>query len=137
MQRLLAWELSEDNPTTRRTAGIREKLNLNMVAYYEDIFQSAGINIKSIMALLIGGVYYLVLHKGRSKFWSIDFSTKEGQKGVSDTIDMLTNMLFDKLEQKQRQQQMIQKMQNDGITQDRILEYLDITPYQFKKIMNK
>lgn len=137
MQKLLAWELAEDNPTTRRTAGIREKLNLNLIAYYEELFQSAGIDIKSITALLTGGIYYLALYQNRSKLCTIDFSTEEGQKRLANAIELLVNMLFDKLEQKQKQQQIIQKMQNDGILQAKILEYLDITPYQYKKIMAK
>lgn len=137
MQKLLAWELSEDNPTTRRTAGIREKLNLNLIAYYEELFQSSGIDIKSITALLTGGIYYLALRQGHSKLCSIDFGTEEGQKRLANAIDLIVNMLFDKLEQKHRQYVMIQKMQNDGITQGKIIEYLDITPYQYKKIMAK
>lgn len=137
MQRLLVWELAEDNPITRRTAGIREKLNLHLIAYYEELFQSSGIDIKSVTALLTGGIYYLALRQGHSKFCSIDFNTEEGQKRLVNVIDMLINMLFDRLEQKQKQCQIIQKMQNDGIAQNKILEYLDITPYQYKKIMAK
>lgn len=137
MQKLLAWELAEDNPTTRRTSGIREKLNLNLIAYYEELFQSSGIDIKSVTALLTGGIYYVALRQERSKFCSVDFRTEDGQKRLANAVDMLVNMLFDKLEQKQKQHQMIQKMQNDGISQTKILEYLDISPYQYKKIMAK
>lgn len=137
MQKLLAWELAEDNPTTRRTVGLREKLSLNLIAYYEELFHTSGIDIKSVTALLTGGIYYLALRQEHSKFCTIDFSTEEGQKRLANAVEMLVNLLFDKLEQKQKQQQMIQKMQDDGILQTKILEYLDITPYQYKKIMAK
>lgn len=137
MQRLLAWELSEDNPITHRTAGMREKLNLNLVAYYEDVFRSSGIDIKNITALLLGGVYYIVLHKERATFCTTDFNTEEGHNSLTNAIDAFVDLIFDKLEQKQRQQQMIQRMLDDGISQAKVLEYMDITPYQFKKIMSK
>lgn len=137
MQRLLVWELTDDNPTTRKTAGIRDKLSLNLSAYYEDIFRSSGIDIKSITALLLGGIYYIVLHQKRSTLCSIDFNTDEGRKKLTNAINALVDIIFGKLEEKQRQQQMIQRMQNDGISQTKILEYMDITPYQLKKIMAK
>lgn len=137
MQKLLAWELSEDNSITRRTAGMREKLNLNLIAYYEDVFRSSGIDIKSITALLLGGLYYIVLHQERATFCTMDFRTEEGHKSLNNAIDTVVGLIFDKLEQRQKQQQMVQRMLNDGISQAKISEYLDITPYQLKKILSK
>lgn len=68
MQKLLLWEMSTDNDTTRRTAQIRDLMNLNLVEYYDVLFKSAHINIRGVIALLISGVYYLILHRERAPF---------------------------------------------------------------------
>ena len=55
-------------------------MNLNLIAFYDNLFRPAKINIKAIMANLIGGIYYLILHRRCAKTCTIDFNTQEGEK---------------------------------------------------------
>ena len=72
MQKLLLYEMSVVNDTTKRTAETRDIMNLNLITYYETLFKPAKVNIKSIAAILIGGIYYLILHKECAKICTID-----------------------------------------------------------------
>lgn len=80
MQKLLIWELSENNSVTQRASGIRDIMATSLLAYYKDIFKPSGVDIKNVIAILFGGVYYLVLHRKCSAFLSVDFNTNEGRK---------------------------------------------------------
>ena len=135
MQKLLLWELEEDNPTTRGTANMREKLNLNLFAYYEEVFAKSGIDILGISAPLIAGIFYLILRHERSTFCSLDLTSEQGEKRILDAIDTLVDILFEKLEEKKRQKEIIQRMLEDNIPEVKIAEYLGISAYQLKKIL--
>ena len=49
--------------------------------------------------------------------------------------DTLTDILFDQLEEKQRQKETVRKMQADGIPLTKIADYLGLSQYQLKKII--
>ena len=61
MQKLLLYEMTTINSTTKRSAETRDVMNLSLITFYENLFASAKINIKSIASILIGGIYYLIL----------------------------------------------------------------------------
>ena len=66
MLELLRWEIAEGNETTVRTAMLREMHTFPLAKIYEEKFKD--IDISAISALIIGGIYYLNLHRDRSKF---------------------------------------------------------------------
>lgn len=94
MQELLRWELSEKNETTRRTAKLREFHTTPLTENYTRLFASSSIPIDSISALIIGGIYYLILHKDLSPFSGIDINTQEGKDKIGLAIDYLVETLF-------------------------------------------
>ena len=132
MQQLLLWEASEDNETTRRTAELRETLVAGKIGYFEHIFKRTGIDINALTAWLISGVFYLVLHRERSKCCSIDFNMEEGQERFFKTIDTLVDLVFDRIEQKAKFKGIITRMQAEGMSQEKICELLDITATKLK-----
>lgn len=123
MQKLLLWEMSADNDTTRRTAQIRDLMNLNLVEYYDVLFKSARINIRGVIALLISGVYYLILHKERAPFCKIDFNTPEGEAAFSEAVDILVGMLFDRIEGHNQKRESYERMIKDGISKKKACQY--------------
>ena len=126
MQKLLLWEMSSDNSTTRRTALMRDTMNLSMVEYYDQIFKSAKINIRSIIAILISGIYYLILHKDRAPFCSINFNTPEGEKAFSEAVDTLVELLFDQIDAVNQKKECLERMLKDGISKEKAYHYLGI-----------
>lgn len=94
MQQLLIWELSDDNATTRRTASLREKINEKLIQEMEQLFDSTGIDLNVLAALMISGIYYLILHRDRSTFCNVDFSSKTGRERLENTVDQLVSLIF-------------------------------------------
>ena len=135
MQKLLQWEITTDNQTTRRAAQIRDTMNLNLIAYYEKLFEPLKINIKGIAALFIGGLYYLVLHRERAEICTIDFNTAAGEHSFYETIDTLTDMLFEKLEVYNEKKNIAVRMANEGISESLMCKLLNISKNELKKML--
>jgi AcrR family transcriptional regulator len=94
MQQMLIWELSDDNPVTRRTSYLREKINEELIRALELKFKDTGVDMSVLAALIISGIYYLILHRNMSTFCNVDFSTKSGRDRLEKTIDQLVSILF-------------------------------------------
>lgn len=95
MQKLLLWELSDENETTKRTAIGRETDFEELCGVLDSYFEKYNVeNIRTITALLIGGIYYLILHKDRSTFCGIDYSKREGKRKLQESIGWLTRAIF-------------------------------------------
>lgn len=107
MQQMLIWELSDDNPVTRRTATLREKINESLIKELEKRFENTGVDLSVMAALLISGIYYLILHRNMSTFCNVDFSSKSGRERLEKTIDQLVSILFATM----RSQQALQPQQ--------------------------
>lgn len=137
MQKLLLYEMSVVNDTTKRTAETRDIMNMSLIAFYENLFKPAKINIKSIAASLIGGIYYLILHKECAKMCTIDFNTLEGEKVLFEGIDFLTDAIFDKLEAYERNKKAVQEMLSDGISEFKICKYMGINKNDLRMLLSK
>lgn len=99
MQQLLHWELFENNETTRRTARLRELHTIPLVEKYKKIFKGAPFEIEVVSALIIGGIYYLVLHAERTPFAGIDVNSKDGREKILKALDYWGNYFFDTISQ--------------------------------------
>lgn len=135
MQKLLLWELTTDNQATRRAAQIRDTMNLNLITYYEKLFEPLKINIKGIAALFIGGLYYLVLHRERAEICTINFNTAAGEHSFYETIDNLTDMLFEKLEVYNEKKEIALRMADEGISESLMCKLLNISKNELKKML--
>lgn len=106
---------------------------LNIMAYYSNIFKSVNIDIKCFTSILISGIFYLVLYKERSTLCSIDFNSQQGEDLLNQTIDTVSDMLFQHIEQHNQRAAIIKRMAEDGISQAKICDYLGITLTEFKR----
>lgn len=97
MQELLIWELCDDNPITRKLALNREIRNEQSIKATNELFKDSGINFDVISALLIAGIYYLILRRKRSEFFGVDFSTRKGKAKLIETIKQCVDIYFDAL----------------------------------------
>lgn len=122
MQQLLIWELSEDNKTTRKTAKLREIINEPMIKMIENQFENTGLNINVIAALVISGIYYLILHRKRSTFCSIDFSSKTGKKELEETIKNLVDLLYGIAESQYKLVEIKQRLKVEGVSDEIIMK---------------
>lgn len=137
MRKLLLYELSVVNDTTKRAAETRDIMNLNLITYYDSLLKPAKISIKSIAPILIGGVYYLILHKECAKLCMVDFNAPEGEKAFSEGIDFLTNAIFDRLEAYEKEKNAVRQMLADGISESKICKYMGLSKTDFKILLSK
>lgn len=126
MQRLLIWELSDENPVTRRTAVQREMLNKSLIQMMEQRFAGSGLDINVLTALCISGVYYLILHHNISNFCDVDFASRAGKKRLDKALDQLISLFFSELRHQQEKHQIAQRLKESGVSQDIIDQCIDL-----------
>ena len=125
MLELLRWEIAEGNETTVRTAMLREMHTLPLVNIYEEKFKDTGIDISAISSLIIGGIYYLNLHRERSKFSDIDLNTEQGRKRIENALEELGHMIFHNHEVNNYKKVVAKRMKENGISDEIIKKCLD------------
>lgn len=94
MTELLRWEIAEGNHITERTSRLRELHAVELINSYSSIYQREHFDISAITALIVAGIYYLVLHKDRSTFAGIDINTIPGKRRMLKAIRSIASMMF-------------------------------------------
>ncbi len=120
MLELLRWEVASENPTTRRSAALREFHTLPLAKDYENVFRNTEVDMLSLCALVIGGIYYLELHKNLSPFSGIDLKTEEGKNRIKGALSSFVNILFDLKDEKLRRDQVWLRMREKGLSDEDI-----------------
>ena len=85
LQKIILWELSEENYILRQLADEREKQGELLFQHLtDDLFKDSDVNLRAIIAILISGSYYLNLHTevNGSTFCGINLKTKDGREEI-------------------------------------------------------
>ncbi|HZH72240.1 MAG TPA: TetR/AcrR family transcriptional regulator [Mariniphaga sp.] len=95
-QKLIHWELGEHTPTLRKIADTREEIGEKLFNVIEDDFVKKNIDIRSVLALQIAGIYYLVLHANTngSTFCGVDINDEKDKDRITDAIDYIIHLLY-------------------------------------------
>ena len=126
MQQLLKWELSDNNETTQRTAQMRELHTLPLCQKYADFFSSSRHDIIAISALIIGGIYYLILHDELSTFSGLNLKNEADRHRLLNAIRDLADILFYRYSVTKETLDMITKMKNDNLPLNKIEYYTGV-----------
>lgn len=128
MQELLKWELANNNETSQRTAQLRELHTLPLCQKFSNIFSNTDIDIVTISALIIGGIYYLILHDKLSTFSGIDLKKESDKQKVIKDISKLSDILFTFIPSSITKENIdiIIKMREDNIPVEKIAYYTGI-----------
>jgi len=126
MQQLLRWELSNNNTTTHRTAGLREFYTLPLVDKYKKLFEGSNVEIDTVSALIIGGIYYLILHADLSEFAGIDIRTDEGMKKIHTAIEYLATVFFSEVNYESESITIAKRMKGKGVEPTDIADYTQL-----------
>lgn len=119
---LLRWEVAEDCPTTKRMTLFREMQVMQMMINYKKLFKGKDVDIAAFSAIVIGGIYYLCMHKDRSPFCGIDINDEMGLAAIRKALKALVDYAFaDRVapEEKARRE-IAKKMRENGIDDDTI-----------------
>lgn len=74
MLEVLRWEIAESNDITMRTSLLREEHTLPLAGRYLSHYFGTDVDIVAWVSLMIGGIYYMCLHKDRAEFCGIDIN---------------------------------------------------------------
>lgn len=118
MQELLKWEICDENTITKRTAQMREFNTMPLVRRFQRVFAESDVKIGSLSALLIGGVYYLILHKKLSPFSGIDVNNRDGQEEIHYAIDFFTDVIFNRIKERGIEDRIAKRLRLNGVSED-------------------
>lgn len=128
MQQLLLWQLSEENNITRRIGQEREELSKKIMDRTSLLFKDTDVDFKAVTALLVGGIYYLILHKDRTSFCDIDFSKPAGKKKLLDVVRTIANLVFSvTIQNKEKEIEIARNLKQENIGNEIIAKATGLT----------
>jgi AcrR family transcriptional regulator len=97
MQRLILFEISQPNDMMRSIHKAREAHGQAMFERLSTHFAGSNVDIRAITALLIGGIYYAILHArfNGGMISDIDINTEAGQQSILSALDQIIGWAFD------------------------------------------
>ena len=125
-QCIIRWEVADPNDFVRSRAKNREISCADELSKNKKFFQQIGIDIEALYALLISGIYYLVLRKDVSTFCNIDIVTQEGKERIFKIIEKLSDLLFVSFEREGEKKRMVTRLLDRGMGIEEIAEIVEV-----------
>lgn len=126
MQELLRWEIATKNENSIRTARLREFHTLPLCKKFADAFAETGIDIVAISALIVGGIYYMILHCEMSEFSGINLNNEQDRERMIKAIKYLTKILLQTSSYGYSTIKIASKMKKDNVPLNKIAEYTNL-----------
>ncbi len=98
LQRIMLWGISEKKDFLRHLSDERELIGEEIFKIVDPQFKDSNIDIRGILAIIVAGIYYLVLHgkTNGSLFCGIDLNTADGEQRVKESIAQIISMAYKK-----------------------------------------
>jgi len=102
MQKFILWQISEVNTLMRSISEKREEEGAKLLALTNAHFADTTISFRAIVALLLGGIYYLVLHaeSNKSTVAGIDVAKEKDRTEVLQAIEQILTWAWEKATEK-------------------------------------
>jgi len=102
MQKIILWQISQENPLLRSVSDEREAEGAKLLDLTSPFFVHSDVNFKAIIALLLGGSYYLVLHAmtNKSTVCGIDINWDKDREEILKTIGQVIGWSWEKAKEK-------------------------------------
>jgi len=96
MQKIILWQISEENPLMRSISEAREERGAQLLSKAMPYFIPSGTSFKAVIALLLGGIYYLVLHAetNKSTVCGVDINREMDRNTIVKTIGEIIEWAF-------------------------------------------
>jgi AcrR family transcriptional regulator len=96
MQRLILWELSVKSPLMRSIHNTRESMGQEFLELTDPHFEGGKVNFRAVAALLVGGIYYTILHtiNNGGSFAGIDLTTDAGKENILKAIGQIVDWAY-------------------------------------------
>ena len=98
MQKIILWQITEQTPLMRRISEERETEGAKLLNIAEAFFEGSGISFKAVEALLLGGIYYVVMHgeNNKSTVCGIDANLERDRAILLETIGQVIGWAWEK-----------------------------------------
>jgi AcrR family transcriptional regulator len=96
MQRLILWELTTSSPLMKSIHNARESLGQKLLEITDPHFKNSNVNFRAIGALIVGGIYYTILHTiyNGGTFTDMDINSDDGQKEILRAIGQIVDWAY-------------------------------------------
>lgn len=97
MQQLILWEITEKCSLMDDIGSGRENLADDFFKQTDPYFEGSEVNFKAVAALLVSGIYYLVLHarSNKSTQCGIDIHSEADRAEIIRTVRQILKWTFD------------------------------------------
>jgi len=102
MQKIILWQVTQERPLLRTVSDEREAGGAKLLDMATPYFANTGINFKAMIALLLGGSYYMVLHSqtNKSTVCGIDLNWEHDKEEVLKMIGQIISWAWEKAQEK-------------------------------------
>lgn len=96
MQRLILWELSVNSPLMKSIHNTREIMGQEFLELADSHFSSGKVNFRAVAALLVGGIYYTVLHNvyNGGTFAGLELATENGKEELLKAVEQIVHWAY-------------------------------------------
>jgi AcrR family transcriptional regulator len=97
MRSIILWEITERTMLLNSICMVREAIGGLLLEKAEPLFAGGKKNIKAITAILVSGIYYMILHskKNESTICGIDVQSEIGEKEILDAMGQIMDWTFE------------------------------------------
>jgi AcrR family transcriptional regulator len=96
MQALILMELSGSNPLLQSIHNVRESLGQQFYKQTDAYFKGSEVNFRAVAALLVGGIYYMILHTKHNgyAFAGVDLKSDEGRSSILEAMSNIIDWAY-------------------------------------------
>lgn len=102
MQRLILWELTTNSPMMKSIHNARESMGQKLLELTDIHFKGSNVNFRAIGALIVGGIYYTILHTiyNGGTFTDLDINSDQGQIEIQKAIEQIIDWAYNEANNK-------------------------------------
>ncbi|WP_028296167.1 TetR/AcrR family transcriptional regulator [Olivibacter sitiensis] len=96
MQQIVRWQISEKTEALQKICEEREAVGAKLFSLFEPNFDGRNVDIEAEIAILVAGIYFLVLHAkvGNSLFCGIDLNEEDGKSRIHQALDNMVERIY-------------------------------------------
>lgn len=133
LQQLIIWEIADKDKIAAPITVKREIYSQGLLRQGRDILSNYGINFNHILSILLGGVYYGILHKDKGAFCELDLTQKKHKEDLTKTIEWLIDLVFSASEEMSEIEKIAIRAYKKGLS---INDIIEITGLSEEKLNN-